>query len=186
MPSNQIIRDHKTFRVLLQTMSRPGTVQQLLPENNQKQAVLGLLSCLIDNEVSINGIGNGAQELVALLTRRHGTRQTEVSDADFIIVSDGSSNGQLQAARRGDLEYPDTGATVLYLVDSLSECGGSITLSGPGINGTASPQISGLDNPELLLLRELNIAFPLGIDAIFVDQKGQCACIPRSTSIKVN
>lgn len=184
MPSHQIIEEHQIFRILLQSMSRPGTVHRLT-EATESQPALSLLSCIIDNEVSVTAIGDEARELVTQLCRQQGSRPTDVSNADVIIISGGSSGTHLETVRLGDLEYPDTGATVLYLVDFLEEGAGECSLTGPGINGTASLRINGLDRNELQLLRNINSAFPLGIDAIFVDRQGQCVCIPRSTVIKV-
>ena len=89
-------------------------------------------------------------------------------------------------ARRGTLEYPDSGATVIYLVDKLGETGGEADMHGPGINGTIRPLISGLDQAELGLLRKTNAEFPLGLDALFLDTDGRIMCIPRSTRIGVN
>jgi alpha-D-ribose 1-methylphosphonate 5-triphosphate synthase subunit PhnH len=183
MHVNRTIRDHFTFRVILQGMSHPGKVFTLPVLPGEGSAAVELLGCLIDNEVSFAVIGDRDMETV--LARHTDSRPVSSDDADYIIVRNGTTQGRLANFKRGSLEYPDTGATVLYLVEALSEAAG-VVLSGPGINGTASLRISGLDPGELQLLGEVNSEFPLGVDTIFLDQSGNIACIPRSSRIGVN
>jgi alpha-D-ribose 1-methylphosphonate 5-triphosphate synthase subunit PhnH len=186
MHANQIIKDHYTFRLLLQAMARPGSVLRVMEPSEHEHPALRLLSCITDNEVGICSVGAEAQEIGTALCRHQGCRMTGIQDADFIIVSGGTSLGKLTAARPGTLEYPDSGATILYLIERIAHSGGTVVLSGPGIRETATPAFTGLDPAELLQLQTLNSAFPLGVDTIFVDREGQCTCIPRSTVIQVN
>lgn len=186
MHANQIINDHYTFRLLLQAMARPGSVLRVMEPSEHEHPALRLLSCITDNEVGICSLGAEAQEIGTALCRHQGCRMTGIQDADFIIVSGGTSLGKLTAARPGTLEYPDSGATILYLIERIAHSGGTVVLSGPGIRETATPAFTGLDPAELLQLQTLNCAFPLGVDTIFVDREGQCTCIPRSTVIQVN
>ncbi|MFH0996477.1 MAG: phosphonate C-P lyase system protein PhnH [Pseudomonadota bacterium] len=207
MDGNRIIRDHFTFRVILQGMSHPGKIYALtgsptpssdtgtsprsypgkkapLPNlPGAESAVIEILGCLMDNEVSFAVIGDKGMETV--IARHTDSRPVSLEDADYIIVLNGTTRGKLAGFKRGSLEYPDTGATILYLVEALSEATG-VVLSGPGVNGTVSLRITGLDPSELQLLRQVNSEFPLGVDAIFLDQSGQIACIPRSSRIGVN
>ncbi len=183
MYENRTIRDHLTFRVILQGMSHPGKVFPMpgLPEKGS--AAVELLGCLMDNEVGFAVIGD--TDLETALVRHTDSRPVFPEDADYIIVKNGTTRGRLTNFKRGSLEYPDTGATILYLVEALSEATG-VVLSGPGVNGTVSLRITGLDPSELQLLREVNSEFPLGVDAIFLDQSGNIACIPRSSCIGVS
>jgi alpha-D-ribose 1-methylphosphonate 5-triphosphate synthase subunit PhnH len=208
MYANRTIRDHFTFRVILQGMSHPGKIYPLsgLPTPSSdtgtssrrypgkkaplpnlpgaESAVIQILGCLMDNEVSFAVIGDRDMETV--LARHTDSRSVSAEDADFVIVRNGTTRGKLAGFKRGSLEYPDTGATILYLVEALSEATGEVVLSGPGVNGTASLRITGLDPGELQLLREVNREFPLGVDVIFLDQSGNIACIPRSSQIGVS
>ena len=207
MYANRTIRDHFTFRVILQGMSHPGKIYPLsglpvsyadtgkssccypgkaspLPNSpGAESAVIEVLGCLIDNEVSFAVIGDKDMETV--IARHTDSRPVSSEDADYIIVRNGTTRGKLASFKRGSLEYPDTGATILYLVEALSEAKG-VVLSGPGVNGAVSLRITGLDPGELQLLRQVNSEFPLGVDAIFIDQSGNIACIPRSSQIGVN
>ena len=208
MYANKTIRDHFTFRVILQGMSHPGKIYPLsgLPTPSSDtgtssrrypgktsllsnlsgagSAVIEILGCLMDNEVNFAIIGDNDMETV--IARHTESRPVSAEDADYIIVRNGTTRGKLAGFKRGSLEYPDTGATILYLVEALSEARGEIVLSGPGVNGTVSLRITGLDPSELQLLMEVNREFPLGVDAMFLDQGGNIACIPRSSRIGVN
>ncbi len=183
MPINQTIRNHMIFRVILQGVSHPGNVLSLPDPHEDEPAVFAVLGCLLDNEVTLSVIGDPALE--AALARHTASRTAHPENADYIIVRNGTTCGKLAGFKRGSLEYPDTGATILYLVEELSQATG-VVLSGPGVNGTVSMRITGLDPSELQLLRQVNSEFPLGIDAIFLDQSGHIACIPRSSRIGVN
>jgi len=183
MHANRTIRDHFTFRVILQGMSHPGKVYPLPDLPGAGSAVIEILDCLMDNEVSFAVIGDNDMETV--IARHTDCRPVSAEDADYIVARNGTTRGKLVNFKRGSLEYPDTGATVLYLVEALSEDAGVI-LSGPGVNGTVCLRIAGLDLSELQLLNQVNSEFPLGVDAIFLDQGGKIACIPRSSRIGVS
>ena len=183
MDSNRNIRDHFTFRVILQGMSHPGKIYPLSVLPGAEPAVIEILGCLMDNEVSFAVIGDKDMETV--IARHTDSRPVSAEDADYIIGRNGTTCGKLAGFKRGSLEYPDTGATVIYLVEALREATG-VVLSGPGVNGTVSLRITGFDPSELQLLRQVNSEFPLGVDAIFLDQSGNIACIPRSSRIGVN
>ena len=184
MNTDTTIRDHSTFRIILQGMSHPGKVYALPDLSGKESSAVELLGCLMDNEVKFAVLGD--TDLEAVLVRHTDSRPTSVEDADFVIACNGTTNGRLVSFNRGSLEYPDKGATILYLVEELSENEGEITLSGPGINGKAVLRISGLPLSELHLLGQVNREFPLGIDAIFLDRSGSIVCIPRSSHIGVN
>jgi alpha-D-ribose 1-methylphosphonate 5-triphosphate synthase subunit PhnH len=189
MYSDTIIQDHAMFRVLLQAMSRPGSVclaPQASETTGRHDLLIKILRCLMDNEVTCHVFDDPGEDLYREIYRATCSSRVDLSTADFLIFSQGTSRGGVTAARRGTLEYPDSGATVVYLVDELGECDGEADLHGPGIDGTLRPLISGLAAGELELLRESNAEFPLGLDALFLDNNGRIMCIPRSTRIGVN
>jgi phosphonate C-P lyase system protein PhnH len=183
MHSKKIIRDHMTFRSILAAMSHPGKVYRLPEFDNEETAVVELLRCLLDNEVGVAVVGDPALE--ADLIRHTECRLVSCEEADFIIIGHLADSTVLTGCKVGSLEYPDGGATILYLVDGLSESDGGIVLSGPGINDRISLRISGLAAGALSRLQALNSQFPLGVDAMFFVRRrnGRIACIPRSSQI---
>ena len=185
MDSITIIRDHLTFRVLLNAMSRPGRVYPLPDGPPGLPAAASLLSCLLDNETSLAVIGDS--ELDSFLPRHLGCRPAAPEEADFVLVGREAEKGcQGLSLRCGSLEYPDRGATVVYLVEELAEGGDTLSLAGPGIDGGISLDIGGLAAAELRHLQRLNNSYPLGVDAIFLDRQGCVACVPRSARMRVN
>jgi alpha-D-ribose 1-methylphosphonate 5-triphosphate synthase subunit PhnH len=186
MKTAAIHQDHATFRVVLQAMSHPGTSCQLpiqVSVTGEYTPLIQLLSCLMDNEVSFTIVGDDGGSLAADLSLRTGSAQVDIDKSDFVIATRGTTSGQLSRIKRGTLEYPDGGATLVYMVDEIAGEGGEAVLSGPGVNGTVRPLLTGLAISELRGLREINIEYPLGVDAIFLDTNGRIACIPRSTRI---
>jgi alpha-D-ribose 1-methylphosphonate 5-triphosphate synthase subunit PhnH len=186
MHSKKIIRDHLTFRIILAAMSHPGKVYRLPEFANEETAVVELLRCLLDNEVGVAVVGDPTLE--ADLFRHTECRLVPCEEADFIIIGHLADSAALAGCKVGSLEYPDGGATILYLVDGLCEGDGGIVLSGPGINDKISLRISGLGAGQLSRLHDLNREFPLGVDAMFFVRRrnGRIACIPRSSQMKVN
>ena len=183
MDSYTITRDHRTFRAILRAMSRPGRVQRLPEFAGEETAVIELLRPLVDNATQVAVLGD--TRLATELAQACQCHLAEVAVADFVVVAPGADTTPLDHCKRGDLFYPDNGATVVYLVDGLAEDRDGFILSGPGIEGSVSLRISGLGDGELVRLSRLNSEFPLGVDAMFFVRRrsGRLACIPRSTRI---
>lgn len=181
MDNSAIIDEHRFFRLLLKAMSHPGTIYSMTDCRQDRPMVLGLLACLVDNEVGFTVVGD--PELATAIAEHTGGRQVAVAEADFLIVAKGGGKDQLVLLKRGSREYPDQGATVVYLVDELAEGPEGIVISGPGVAGQTTLRIKGLAMNELTCLRQVNSEFPLGIDAIYIDSFGRVACIPRSSQI---
>ncbi len=191
----------KIFRVILQAMRHPGRVYQLEQKTEARSQItdkynlsfvfcslFSVLQTLLDHEVGFSVIGTEKEYLETSISKLTGSPVRDISDADFIIVSDGESKGEILKAKRGSLEYPDRGATVVYLVKSLDgrDNGKTIVLlKGPGIRNDISPVIHGLGRNELYYIKKINSEFPLGIDCIFIDGANRIMCIPRSTRIEV-
>lgn len=178
-----VTRDHRTFRLILRAMSRPGEVQGLLGCGDEEGGLVDLLRPLIDSVTRVAVLGD--QRLAEELAQSCQCPLAMTAEADFIVVTPGADTAPLEDCRRGDLLYPDGGATLLYLVDDLAQDEAGTLLSGPGIDGTIRLHIGGLGEGELARLARLNGEFPLGVDAMFFAPRGggQLACIPRSTRI---
>ncbi len=178
------------FRTIMRAMANPGAIHRLgdFASTPGTDGVQLLADTLLDQEVTFCVIGDHrASELEDRLYERTKSRITDLSLADFIIVT-GGGKGRLLAANRGTPEYPDRGSTVLFGVDSLIEGSPSdfsVHLSGPGIPGERYVKIHGIAPDMIRHLRELNSEYPLGVDSIFVDNKDCITCIPRSSQIKL-
>lgn len=184
--SQSYLDNHKCFRLLLQSMSRPGQIYQLpdATEAALETTAFRLLDTVLDQQASCCLLAKN-NELEKQLKFRTGVSFTAAEKADFLLALSGDSDGKILTAKRGRLDFPDEGATILFGVNRLStgtEATG-VCLTGPGIKDNIHPKIDGLATQELDRLKEANAEYPLGIDCIFIDRNGQLMCIPRSTRI---
>lgn len=167
------------FRVLLETMSRPGSVQQLPTDLYDSTAGKALLATLLDGEVT--------------LSDRHG--QLSASDwpllqaesvesvlADYIFC-DGGKAPDFEP-RLGTLSCPDEAATIIIQVRSLLEGNIQLKLKGPGIQDCTMLEVAGLSSAWLESREDWVCAFPLGVDIFIVDDR-HIVGLPRTTAVEV-
>lgn len=176
----------RAFRILLQAMAHPGEIH-LLPPDVPNQGLPLVAQTLLDHEVGFAVIGPDSESLASSLRDLTRSRLTDISAADFVVVAGGGSRGGILEVKRGSLEYPDRGATVIYLVEELSPEGTAglhIRLKGPGIKEETGLVITGLDDREMIELKQVNQDFPLGVDCFLLDKRGRIAGIPRSNSVE--
>lgn len=186
-------RNQKNYRSLLQAISRPGRIFRLeaLGAVSSFAATMAIGECLLDPEVSLCVIGNGgAQTFQTVLIGATQVRTESPEAADFIFVCGVQSQGGVRLAKRGRLESPEEGATLVYCMDS-QPAGASdrfrIRLTGPGITGQdgIAPEMRGVPVEEFQELMAVNADYPLGVDAFFVRPNGEVMALPRSTRIHV-
>lgn len=174
-----------TFRVLMNSMANPGTLLKLDPQ--PQEGIIALCSALLDHEAGFSVIGPGAHDdLINGIYEETKSEYRRSDLADYIIIAGGSSSGGIKSLNRGTLEFPDGGATVIYMVRELgSHPGLKLILKGPGIKTEVELMIDGADVKDIIDAREMNSEFPLGIDIVFIDNAGIVASIPRSSSIEL-
>jgi len=177
----------QTFRVLLQALSQPGRVWAL-PTAAPPDGWQTVLATLLDQEVSFAVLGPQSESVAAELRELTQASAAAVSQADFLLIFGGGSQGRIVEAKRGSLAYPDQGATLVYLVAELQEGGlqpAPVRLQGPGIPRERCPRISGLDQAEWSYLAEINREFPMGVDCFFLDRNNRVLGLPRSTRVEI-
>lgn len=151
-----------TFRALLTAMSEPGTVTDV------GEGGLGrILATLVDHEVRLAEVDDPAW-----------------ATADFAVIRDGSSGGRLADLRQGSLEDPAEGATAVYEMREVGRGPLALRLTGPGVGpAPRTLALDGLDPDEVAHIQRTRSRYPRGVDVVFVDPEGRCACLPRSTSV---
>lgn len=179
------------FRVLLDSMARPGKINILedvtleTPHGLGKAAALVGLA-LLDAEATFWVESNNIAEYFNLNT---GSFLTEVNKADFLFMNIETDLNQIEAVKIGTLQYPEQGATLVIQVENVSnamlENGVVIELRGPGVKEVNTICIKGVTTNLLEWIQSKNEEFPLGVDLIFTDYHNNITCIPRSNQITI-
>lgn len=162
------------FRQLLRAFSNPG--RRLTLDTPSDAALMTVLATLLDGSTSL------ADPQVLLNSdehRRLAAIPMPVEQAQFVLLS--ASRAPDFTPALGTLESPEEGATLILVLDSLTE-GEVLRLSGPGIDGDAILHVAGADTGWWEKRSQWNAAFPMGIDLILVAGQ-QIAAIPRTTRI---
>lgn len=172
----------QTFRLLMQAMSRPGTIHQLEYTGDQ-MPYMSVLLTLLDHEVTFAVVGRGID--CNHITMATGARKAPVEEADYLIIDGGDSAGVVLRAKRGDFRYPDEGATLIYHVKSLQGSDTCVCLIGPGILRQQHLVMDGFSSREVADIATANADFPTGIDCIFVDDSARVTAVPRSVRMEM-
>ncbi|QIX95480.1 phosphonate C-P lyase system protein PhnH [Cedecea sp. FDAARGOS_727] len=178
----------QSFRRLLKAMSEPGVIVALTSLQQGWQplnvATTSVLLTLADNDTPV-WIDDALSNESAIQNIRFHTNAPlceQPEQAQFAVASEAISSGQLNLLAQGCDIAPDTSATLVLQVSSLSG-GRMLRLTGAGINEERmiAPQL-----PECVLheLTERPHPFPLGIDLILTCGDRLLA-IPRTTHVEV-
>jgi alpha-D-ribose 1-methylphosphonate 5-triphosphate synthase subunit PhnH len=161
------------FRTLLKAFSYPGEPARLADADG----AVAILATLVDAETTISD----PHQLLSDLTRtRLNAPLTDPGRAGYVIA-----RGDLEpdfSPKLGRLESPESGATLVIVVDPLSG-GHCWRLSGPGVEKFRHIRVRGLDASWLCARNNWCSGFPLGVDLILTDQQ-HCLALPRTTLIE--
>jgi alpha-D-ribose 1-methylphosphonate 5-triphosphate synthase subunit PhnH len=176
-----------TFRVALQALANPGTVQTLDPDcgvpPGLSPAMTAMLLALADVDAPVwlpESVGEGVRGFL----RFHCACRLvdDPAQARFVAVPAGCAAPPLDRCDPGDPAYPDSSATLLIEVASLAQ-GEPMTLSGPGIPGTRALSAAGLPAGFHDQWAHNHKLFPLGVD-VFLTQGSRLCGLPRTTRME--
>ncbi|MCC6435300.1 MAG: phosphonate C-P lyase system protein PhnH [Acidimicrobiales bacterium] len=180
-------RSTAVFRVLLDTLARPGMVQALPPglfppgvapalALPLALADLGTSFCIASDD---EAEAAAQRDLVALATD---ARHTIPYDADIVVLGrpDPEAVGGL---RSGSDELPEAAAKLAVQVEDLGS-GATVVLDGPGVAAPFAVTV-GAPAEFMLALCDRNERPPAGIDTWIVDRRGRVLGLPRTTRITV-
>jgi alpha-D-ribose 1-methylphosphonate 5-triphosphate synthase subunit PhnH len=196
---DEVFDSQATFRVLLDSLSRPGKVCQIplcpyrAPPCGFCPPALSILKTLCDHRVSFSIGGAPARaEWIRYLEVNLATPFTIVEKADYVLFDGGAYDAGFARMNRGSLEFPESSATALLCVLQVSMDGEDtecpvcdLVLSGPGVKDKARLSVSGLDPAYAVERQKANRHFPLGVDLFLVDADGRVAGIPRTSTVEV-
>jgi len=195
---DEIYDSQAVFRVLLDALSRPGSVLQLpqvqypgAPKGFCRPA-LSVLKTLCDHRVTF-AVGSAMRtaDLVRYLEINLATRHETTGEADYALFDGRTYDDDFRRLKRGTAEVPETSATALVCVDWLAEGRADrpepsfrAGLAGPGIEGRTVLHAVGLHPGYVAARAQATRGYPEGIDLLLVDTSGRLAGIPRTTSVE--
>jgi alpha-D-ribose 1-methylphosphonate 5-triphosphate synthase subunit PhnH len=167
-------------------MARPGKVA-LLPScqgAGEHRSVVAVALTLLDGETTFAVLDRRNEPLISYCTLIAGSRMVEAAQADYLFLSGDGCPAQLHDVRRGNLLFPERGATLVCRVRAIypdnSGDGVTLALQGPGAPGKRTFRAEGISREFLDELCRLNAEYPLGVETILVSSRGEIACLPRS------
>jgi alpha-D-ribose 1-methylphosphonate 5-triphosphate synthase subunit PhnH len=177
--ADPVLDAQATFRAVLEAMSRPGRVLQILPPPEippgLSPAAAAILLTLVDSATPLRlAAGPEAETWI----RFH---------CGCPLVRDGAAFVLDQAARLSDLEpgtdeEPERGATLILEVASLREAPGW-RLTGPGIRDAHALHVGGAPASFVADWAANRARFPRGVDVILC-AGSRIAALPRSVAIE--
>jgi alpha-D-ribose 1-methylphosphonate 5-triphosphate synthase subunit PhnH len=183
-----------TFRVLLDALSRPGSVHRLpdgVVDVDVPAAVLVPLA-LADLEVDLAVLEPAGPDWAAALAEATGARAAAPERADLVLALRPPRPDEIRGLRRGTSDRPDLACRLVLACDRLAagDPGGpgpavQLDLTGPGVDGHAALAVAGVPVETLEALVAVNRRFPLGVDTYVVDTDGRVAGLPRSTAVRI-
>jgi len=184
--ADPVIHAQGTFRMLLDAMSRPGSLHRLdmalEPPRRLAPATAAACLTLLDHDTPLWLDPRADDAEVWSFLRFHcGCPRAESGSAAAFAVVTGALPPLTDFAQ-GAHEYPDRSTTVIWQVEEVT-AEGPLLLSGPGIQERASLGISPLPAGFKEAWRANRAAFPLGVDLIIAAGK-TLAALPRSTRLE--
>jgi alpha-D-ribose 1-methylphosphonate 5-triphosphate synthase subunit PhnH len=188
LPALGHVASQRVFRVLLDALSRPGTVGTLPSDVLGVEAPAALLVplALADLEVSLAVLEPSAPGWVGGLATATGARPASVERADLVVGLRAPRPDEVRGLRRGTADRPDLGCRLVLACTALGASGEVVCdLTGPGVEGTVELGVSGLPVETVEAIVAVNRRFPLGVDTFLVAADGRVAGLPRSTQVRI-
>ena len=181
-------QSQQAFRAVLYAMAHPGSICALsVPEaapGPWSGALASLALTLFDQDTPV-WLDPAAASADALAYLRFHCGCPIVQDAGragFAVVTDTEAALPLHTYSIGDPLYPERSATIVMAIASLTG-GPPLTLSGPGIKGTAVVSPQGLPPGFTAQWADNHALYPSGVDVILIAGDSVMA-LPRTVSIE--
>jgi len=159
------------FRRMLYAMSYPGEVVKLRTSHPYLSILGREVKFYTDSE----------NERI-FIERHCGSVFSNMEEADYLIFHKEPDRKTLMSIKRGNIEFPEDGATIYLKIDKIGE-GTKILMRGPGIKDYRSISLT-ISKRFFKTLQEIN-DFPLGLDVFFIDKSKRIIAIPRSVKVSV-
>ena len=177
-----------TFRVVMEAMARPGSVQRVVatvgPPMPMMRGTAAIALTLFDHDTPIWLDPRMSETSEVAKWLKFHTNAPVVADSSicsFALIGDAGALPDLSHFALGTNEYPDRSTTLVLQIKDLTR-GEVYELRGPGIDGSAVLQA--IIEPKNLFERLAvnGSLFPRGIDVVLVADDAIVA-IPRTTRL---
>jgi alpha-D-ribose 1-methylphosphonate 5-triphosphate synthase subunit PhnH len=186
--ASAVLSAQSTFRHVMDATARPGSIRTIASIAGAPAALAPAAAAvaltLFDHDTPVwLDVPLAASEAVTSWLRFQ-TGCPIVADAAqcaFALIADAANVQSFEAFAQGTPDFPDRSTTMILQIAALTG-GAELTLSGPGIRGTASLCASGL--PENIVERQAanRVQFPRGVDLLLV-AGNDVAALPRPTIV---
>ena len=173
------------FRVLLESLARPGRVFRLPAVGAEVgPGIVPLALAVIGSKAAIAG----APEWQARICRATGAQPAGLEAASLVAIYGKADAAAVARLTRGSATAPEAGAKAGLACGALSaghHGETTIELHGPGVPGRTLLGVDGVSREVFDALRAANAMFPAGVDVWLVDERGRVAGLPRSVRLEV-
>ncbi len=183
-----------TYRILLDCLSRPGTINRISPATMFSQYpdhtnTYALAACmtLLDQETTFASARDGKWLDVLHIDHtwiqiRTNCRIGHAPQAQFVVLHDAQSAHLLTHLNQGSLTFPERSCTAFVCVEALSTQSPNWSLKGPGIKTHTDIAVH-TTTDIMSYINATRQSYPHGIDVFLIDSQGNCVGLPRTTRI---
>lgn len=184
---SEIFDSQAVFRSLLDATAFPGTIRKtpVSPEipDGLHPATGAVLLTLMDFETPFWSDAACPEESVEWLCFHTGAPFTsERSEAAFALCTDCRTLPEPGEFMQGTPIAPHLSTTMIIQISDLGT-DGRLRLSGPGIIRSKKIGLTGIENEFIRKRNQLNAAYPLGLDMIFVADD-RFISLPRTSKLE--
>jgi len=177
------------FTAVMRALSRPGTLVDLGARVKAPNALAPAAACILaaladyDTPVWLDESLRREADVVQWIGFQTGAVQVKApAQARFAVCSPGADLPNLSEFALGTADYPDRSTTLIMVLDSLT-AGAPLTLTGPGIETTATIRPKALTPTFFADWAINNALFPRGVDVLLVCGS-EAIGLPRTTRIR--
>jgi alpha-D-ribose 1-methylphosphonate 5-triphosphate synthase subunit PhnH len=181
-----VMQSQTAFRAVMDALANPGTVQDLAlgltPPAPLTPDLAAVALTLCDHDTPLwLGADLATDGVLGWLAFHTSAPITiERTQAQFALTRDPAIT--LADFNQGTDPYPDRSTTIVLAISALTG-GQTLTLTGPGIDGSVTIAPQGLPTDFRVQWAENREKFPRGVDLLLVAE-GQLIGLPRTTRIK--
>jgi alpha-D-ribose 1-methylphosphonate 5-triphosphate synthase subunit PhnH len=186
--ASAVLSAQSAFRQVMDATARPGSIQMIVPIAGAPAALAPAAAAIAlalfdhDTPVWLDAPLVASEAVASWLRFQTGCPiVADPGQSAFALIADAAAAPSFEAFAQGTPDFPDRSTTLILQIAALTG-GAELTLSGPGIRGTASLRARGL--PEDIVERQAanRVLFPRGIDLLLVAES-QVAALPRTTLV---